>query len=259
MTPGLCRAQSQLPAGSADCGGRCEELLLVEAATPVCGQNSSCMCRERGFGEAEETGLRGSSVPACKGCRWAGSVRAGVQSFLRGLCHCKRLFKHISGKGSQTCPRYPLCRTLCPGAVAHFVMCFCSDRCVWGAWAGPGCSIQRAEPKAAHTAGLCPSLSAGIITKFHLSVFYFGCSPHTFAPVSRPACVRPRGPNRASPALVEEHRQERERFPWKPLDAQQQVADSCHVTRCINQKCCMNQVRWGQSPARSPLRCAANY
>lgn len=79
-----------------------------------------------------------------------------------------------------------------------------------------------------------------------------GVPPHTFAPVLCPAGVRPSGPKRGSPSLVEDHRQERERFPWKPLDAQQQVADSCHVTRCINQKCCMDQVRWGQSPARSP-------
>lgn len=90
------------------------------------------------------------------------------------------------------------------------------------------------------------------ITKFGAGAFYFRCfSTHLCSCLPPGWASGP--PNCGSPALVEEHRQEKERFPWKPLDAQQQVAGSCHVTRCINQTCCMNQVSWGQSPARSPF------
>lgn len=58
------------------------------------------------------------------------SRRAAVQSFHRGLCGCKRLFEHTSGKGSQRRPRAAVCRAprerLCSGAV-RFVMWFCWD------------------------------------------------------------------------------------------------------------------------------------
>lgn len=191
-------------------------------------------------------------------------MRAAVESFHRGLRDYRRLFKHTSGKGSQTCARDPLWRTpregLCSGAVVQFAMWFCSDGarvgCVgWaGRAAGPGGLSQRqltargAEHAPQGSARATPPGTSPNSTRV-LSIL--GVPPCTFAPVFCPAGVRPSGPNRGSPALAEEHRQERERFPWKPLDAQQQVADSCHVTRCINQKCCMNQVRWGQSPARS--------
>lgn len=109
----------------------------------------------------------------------------------------------------------------------------------------------------AHAAGLCSEGFARAallrsITKFSAGSFYFGCFSAHFCSHLLPGWASG-PPNCGSPALVEEHRQEKERFPWKPLDAQQQVAGSCHVTRCINQTCCMNQVSRGQSPARSPF------
>ena len=109
----------------------------------------------------------------------------------------------------------------------------------------------------AHTAGLSSEgfVRASLlqsVTKFCEDAFYLGhFSAHL---CSRLPPGWASGPlNYGSPALVEEHRQEKEWFPWKPLDAQQQVAGSCHVTRCINQTCCMNRVSWGQSPACSPF------
>jgi len=41
--------------------------VCVEAATPVCGQRSGCVCGERDLGEGDEISLRGSSVPVCIG------------------------------------------------------------------------------------------------------------------------------------------------------------------------------------------------
>lgn len=42
--------------------------------------------------------------------------------------------------------------------------------------------------------------------------------------------------------------QELKWFPWKPPEAQQQVASCCHVTHGISQRGCKNQVSKGQSP-----------
>lgn len=191
--------------------------------------------------------------------RWKASIEASViiGDFLntpqeRGL---KRVLEILCGE--------------LPGRVSALELLF-SLRCgfaqtgrVWDAWAGLGWAGRAAGPGGlsqrqltARGAEHAPQGSAratppGTSPNSTRVLSILGVPPCTFAPVFCPAGVRPSGPNRGSPALAEEHRQERERFPWKPLDAQQQVADSCHVTRCINQKCCMNQVRWGQSPARS--------
>lgn len=191
-------------------------------------------------------------------------MRAAVESFHRGRYDYKRLFKYTSGKGSQTSPRTPLTelpRSISAPELLLSLWCgllgwACAGCVGWdGRAAGPAGLSQRqltaggTEPAPQGSARAAPPATSPSSRRV-LSVW--GVSPHTFAPVFCPAGVRPSGPSRGSPSLVEEHRQERERFPWKPLDAQQQVADSCHVTRCINQKCCMNRVRWGQSPARSP-------
>lgn len=100
------------------------------------------------------------------------------------------------------------CVRLCPGA-ARFVMLLLR----WGAAAEGLSQGQRARP-----AGLCPS-----IIELHASVFCSGCSSAHLCSRLLSGWLGPWGANRGSPALVEEHRQERERFPWKPLDAQQQV------------------------------------
>lgn len=199
-------------------GGRCEELCgkggaesragrlprprvgrtaAACAGKGVWGRDRSLVCVGAPCQPAED---RGRLHPCVQ--HWEASIEASVTA---------RDFLNPAQERDLRVPEL-LCAEL-PGSVSALELLLCAVLLLrWG-------SGRRAEPRAAQgsgsDAGLCPS-----ITELLTSVF---CFLRTSLLHSSVRLARALGANRGSPALVEEHRQERERFPWKPLDAQQQV------------------------------------